>query len=185
MHARRIAWRRRRRRHAHAGRIVWWRRRRDERRRRGRRRLAREGRWQRRGRGSVSEQLIAQLIRICTVSLGVEKHVVLLLFLSHGARLGLHARRLRTVGPEQTSADFWDCFPHACFWQLGVPFVGKCNGRGETGGPLLARLQPSSMSLTSCPAASLPACGPRKGCFRRRNEARGRMASKYGENVEK
>ena len=26
--------------------------------------------------------------------------------------------------------------------ELGVPFVGKCNGRGETGGPLLASFEP-------------------------------------------
>ena len=26
------------------------------------------------------------------------------------------------------------------FLAAGVPFVGKCNGRGETGGPLLARV---------------------------------------------
>ena len=31
-----------------------------------------------------------------------------------------------------------------CFWQLGVRFVGKCNGRGETGGPLLARVRSQS-----------------------------------------
>ena len=67
-----------------------------------------------------------------------------------------------SVGPEQSSADFWDSFPHACFWQLGVPFVGKCNGRGETGGPLLAR-------------GSAPAGSPRRTC-RQWSERRGSVS---------
>ena len=45
-----------------------------------------------------------------------------------------------SVGPEQTSADFWDSFPHACFWQLVCLSWVNVTAGGETGGPLLARI---------------------------------------------
>ena len=46
-----------------------------------------------------------------------------------------------SVGPEQTSADSLRLLSARLFLAAGLCLVGKCNGRGETGGPLLARKQ--------------------------------------------